>query len=272
MGMNIIVENTDRPGRAQSVSISELVESLTPVLEPVLASVPGPTGPAGPQGPAGETGATGPAGPAGEQGPQGPAGPQGEPGAAGAPGQQGPQGETGPQGPAGPQGEVGPQGQTGPAGATGDTGPAGPGIFTGVKKTSDTTRTATTTLAADPALTFPVLANTTYAFRFLVWADTTAAGDFKFSVSGPASPTLVRMRRTSIAAGATAFGTIAVDTAFGVSVAVAGTGTNGVCVEVAGTLANGANAGAVAFQWAQNTSDPGSTIVRKGSFVEHSTI
>lgn len=140
--------------------------------------------------------------------------------------------------------------------------------LTPVTKPANTIRTATTVLASDPELTFPVVAGGAYIFRMQVGFDTTAAGDFKFSVSGPAGPVEVRIQRHAIAAGATAFSAVGVDTAFGVSVSVTGTGTTGGYVEINGKFLNGVNAGNVAFQWAQNTSDPGNTIVKGGSVLE----
>jgi hypothetical protein len=141
-----------------------------------------------------------------------------------------------------------------------------------VKKTSDTTRTANTTITADPALSFALAANTKYFVRVRVFFDTTAAGDFKFRHTGSASPTLVRLRRAHVVPGATAFAGIAVDQAFSASdVAVAGTGTNGGYVEIEGVIHN-LNAGTFAFAWAQNTSDAGNTSVRAGSYIEYMTV
>lgn len=158
----------------------------------------------------------------------------------------------------------------GPAGPRGNDGAAG--AWTMVKKTSDTTRTASTTITADPALSFSMAANTKYYVRVRVFFDTTAAGDFKFRHVGPASPTLVRLRRTHIIPSATAFAGIAVDQAFSAAdVAMAGTGTNGGYVEIEGVVHNGANAGTFSFSWAQNTSDAGNTIVRAGSYIEYAT-
>ncbi len=137
-----------------------------------------------------------------------------------------------------------------------------------VLKTSNETRTANTTLANDSALLFPVVASGVYIFRGQVFFDTTAAGDFKFSFSGPASPTSLRICRCAIVPGGTAVSVVAVDTSFGVSVAVASTGTTGGYVEFNGVLVNGSNGGNVAFQWAQNASDAGNTIVRGGSVLE----
>ena len=94
-------------------------------------------------------------------------------------------------------------------------------VFRAVIKPATTTRTATTTLTDDPHLTFPVVANAKYRFWFSVFFDTTAAGDFKIALNGPASPTAVRFFRYAVAPGGTSL------TAIGVSTALGGAGLGG---------------------------------------------
>lgn len=137
-----------------------------------------------------------------------------------------------------------------------------------VLKLANQQRANTTTLADDNTLTFPVAALTSYVFRGVIFFDTPAAGDFKFSISGPANPVAVRIMRQAIACGATAWSSIAVDTAFGVSVSVLGTGSTGGYVEFSGVVDVNATPGVVTVQWAQNTSNAGNTIVTKGSYLE----
>ena len=139
------------------------------------------------------------------------------------------------------------------------------GVFRCVIKPSVTTRTATTVLADDPHMTFPVVAGGVYVFEFRIFFDTTAAGDFKFGLNGPAAPTGLRFYRSCVAPGATALSSIGVSTAFGAGLALTGTGTTGGYCEGRGILQNGANAGNVTVQWAQNTSDAGNTSVLTGS-------
>lgn len=135
-------------------------------------------------------------------------------------------------------------------------------------KTADTTRTATTVVANDPTLQFAVAANTAYAFRIAVFFTTTANGDFKYQLTGPASPSLVRLYRRAVVGGASTPTLYVLDTAFvATDQALAGAGAEG-WFECTGVLVNGVNAGTVAFAWAQNTSDAGNTIVRRGSFIE----
>jgi len=144
--------------------------------------------------------------------------------------------------------------------------------WTPVRKTADQTKNSNTTLAADTALQFPMLANTKYAFRGRVHYGTPGGADIKFRHTGPASPSFVHIKRHSLAPGATAFGNIAIDTAYSSAdiVITEVSGTEGY-FEFDGVVHNGANAGTFAIQWAQNTSDAGGTTVRAGSFIEYST-
>lgn len=136
-------------------------------------------------------------------------------------------------------------------------------------KTAGTTRTNNTTLAIDPDLQFQAQPNESYLFRGFVLFDTTANADFKFTVTGPTSPTAVRWKRHAIAPAATAYSGIGVATAFnGAGTAITSTSAGSGIVEFQGGLVNGANAGAVGFSWAQNTADAGNTTVLKGSFLE----
>ena len=141
-----------------------------------------------------------------------------------------------------------------------------------VVKPSNEVRTATTTLADDAALTFAVVANGVYVFRAVVFFESPAAADFKCTTAGPASPTNVRIMRQAIAEGATAMSNVGVSTAFGTVLSITGTGTSGGYVEFNGVLDNGANAGTVSFQWAQDTSNAGNTVVAKASYIEHARI
>lgn len=138
-----------------------------------------------------------------------------------------------------------------------------------VKKTVDEVRSATTTLTNDAALAFPLLANKSYILRGKLFFDTSALGDFKWRHTGPASPLLVRIKRGSLAPGDTAFTTLAVDTSFSSGdIVITSAAANGGFVDFEGLIQNGANAGAFAIQWAQNTSDAGATTVRAGSYLE----
>lgn len=147
------------------------------------------------------------------------------------------------------------------------------GLWTPVFKTTTETITADSTLSNDAVLLFAMLANTTYAFRGRVFFDTTNAADFKWRHSGPAAPTLVRIKRSNVIPGGTSYTLIAVDTAYSAAdIALTGAGTTGGWVEFEGIIANGANAGDFNFQWAQNASDAGNTSVLAGSYLEYKQV
>ena len=136
-------------------------------------------------------------------------------------------------------------------------------------KLAGTTRNTNTTLSDDPDLIFPVYPNEAYMFRGVVDYTTTAAGDFKYTMSGPASPVSVLIRRRVIIPGGTAFSGVGITTAFG-GAGIAATASAGGIGSVAfeGAVTVGASAGNVAFQWAQNSSDAGPTTVLRGSYLE----
>lgn len=132
---------------------------------------------------------------------------------------------------------------------------------------SDQTVNNSVTLAST-ALTVAVAANTKYRIRGCAFLDTTAAADVKYSIVGPASPTLARISRTHAVPGVAPVAAI-LDSALPAAAALAGTGTTGGYVKWEMILHNGANAGSVVFQFAQNTqtNDTGA-ILRAGSYIE----
>lgn len=143
----------------------------------------------------------------------------------------------------------------------------GVALWSTVVKTADETRTANTTLADDAQLTFPMLANTKYAFRARLHVQSVDAADFDWRHTGPASPTLVHIARVH-QIGATVGHVPGIDSAYSAAdIAVTGTWT--LCeVIIDGTIHNGANAGDFRIQWAQSVSDAGNTTVRAGSYID----
>jgi hypothetical protein len=119
-------------------------------------------------------------------------------------------------------------------------------------------------------LQFSMAASTKYRIRFYVMFDCTAAGDFKYTLSGPASPTLVHIERLHVEAGGTspARGMLV---AYPANVALTGTGTAFGYVKADMIVHNGSNAGTFSFQFSQNSaqSDAGA-IVLAGSYMEYS--
>lgn len=148
-----------------------------------------------------------------------------------------------------------------------------PGVWRAtVRKLATTTRTNTVTLADDPELKFPMVAGGKYEYEFVVYFDTTAAGDFKIGLNGPASPAGVRFFRFAIAPGATAFSAVGVTTVYNGGVAITGPGTTGGFAYCRGIVFNGPTAGDLALQWAQNTLDGGNTRVLEGSVLRWARI
>lgn len=136
-------------------------------------------------------------------------------------------------------------------------------------KTANQAKTSDSTLADDNTLFFPMLASTNYAFEFKVFFDTAATPDFKFAIDAPASPTLLRLLRKHIDPGAlTTLVTTSEVAEVGSTAVAGGTGTTGGFVEAEGIVHNGANAGNLAFQWAQNTSNASATTVLAGSYIK----
>ncbi len=139
-----------------------------------------------------------------------------------------------------------------------------------IVKGATETRTANTALTADSDLQFPMKANAKYKIRLQLWFDTVAAADFKFQVSGPGSPTLVRgLRRHVDPTNLTTLVTTSEVALPGSTAIAAGTGTTGGYIEEDFIVHNGANDGTFSFDWAQNTSDPGNTSVLAGSSLEY---
>jgi hypothetical protein len=142
-----------------------------------------------------------------------------------------------------------------------------------IVKLENETRNSDATLANDDELLFTMAAETKYAVRGRIFFDTAAAADFKFALTGPASPTLVRILRKHVDPNALTTLIIASEVAYTASTAVAGgTGTTGGWVEFDAIIHNGDNEDTFAFQWAQNTSNAGDTIVRAGSYLEYRAI
>jgi len=207
MALHYIPTSSRVPGRLRD-NIEILDEALYQVS--LTAGAPGPQGE---QGATGAQGIQGIPGNDGGQGPQGIPGNNGADGNDGAQGGQGIQGVPGNDGAPGVDGDDGAQGPAGPA-------PSGNGIITVTNGVLDTplafpggTSTflrADRSFAAPPGggittlkktadqiingtafqnitdLTFPVSANTDYAFDFYITFRSTTATGFRFSVNGPA--------------------------------------------------------------------------------------
>lgn len=140
-------------------------------------------------------------------------------------------------------------------------------IWNTVWKTADTTRNTNTTTSADPDLQFGMLASTTYAIRIVVKLRSTAAGDFKWGLAGPASPTEVYGAHIAAAQ----IGNAQTFEAYPTNLSLIGSAAGAYVLVIELTVENGANAGTFSFDWAQNTSDAGPTAVKAGSYIEYRT-
>lgn len=146
-----------------------------------------------------------------------------------------------------------------------------PTTRTKVVKSSNETRTSTSTLANDTDLLFAMSANTNYHVRGKVFFWSNSTPDFKFSFTWPTSPTLLAIRRKVMQQTVTAYEAQLIDVVYWTSVSVLTTTGQINIVEFDAIIHNGANAGNFAFQWAQNTSNADSTLVYAGSYLEYIT-
>lgn len=145
-------------------------------------------------------------------------------------------------------------------------------IWTVVTKLATESRSSTVTLANDSELTFPMEAQGVYKVRGKMFFVENGTPGIKVQFSGPAGMDIVLMHRKGIVAGAAAESAIAVDTSFGASFSLPGSGGGAGMVEFDGVIDNGANAGTFAVQWAQNVSDVNATDVYVGSYLEYMRI
>jgi hypothetical protein len=144
--------------------------------------------------------------------------------------------------------------------------------WTTVRKTSDESRAANTTLTTDSELLFAMSANKKYAIRGRIWFDTPAAADFKWRNVAGGTPTrsYYNWHCTPCGSGTETEGTEI--TATGTTISILGTGTAGGLIEFDGIVQKENASNNWVFQWAQNTSNAGNTIVLAGSYIEYMEI
>ncbi len=133
-------------------------------------------------------------------------------------------------------------------------------------KPADTSRSSTTTLADDPDLIIPVLANAVYVMEcYLVAFNTTASVNFLHGWSGPSGATLNNWSQAWNNAGtSTASLTLA---NIGLTRNDSLDANNAQHYDFRGTLVTGSTAGNFALRWAQGTSNASATVVRAGSWL-----
>lgn len=133
-----------------------------------------------------------------------------------------------------------------------------------VTQAADQSLTANTTLTNSTDLSIPLAANTTYEFEARIQFNEagTAAG-IKLALSGPAAPTTVILN--GLCENGTATVTHQSVNAI-TTVLTPGITTTGLkYATLWGVIVNGANAGNLVFQFAQNTSDANATTLKAGS-------
>ncbi len=130
-----------------------------------------------------------------------------------------------------------------------------------VTKTANETITADTTLSNDSELKFNIGANESWTYRYVMQINSPTPADMKFAIAAPVGATCQ--------ATATSYknNNSISQLGCGVSSGLMSTSATDEMIEVTGSVQNGANAGTITVQWAQNTSNAGNTIVYKGSFV-----
>lgn len=136
-----------------------------------------------------------------------------------------------------------------------------------VRKSADESVTSSTALQNDDHLTLAIAANETWALEYILFLSGADAGDFKSALSVPAGATGWRggigpgVAATSGESDGrfTVKGDFTNDLIFGTNV------TDTVTALIRTIVINGANAGNVVLQWAQNTSNGTATQVRQNS-------
>jgi hypothetical protein len=147
------------------------------------------------------------------------------------------------------------------------TAPAPASTWTTVKKTADQTVSSGTTYVDDSALSFSMLANTTYTIRGVCFMSY-ATGGLALHCNGPASPTRVLGQNTALTTAAiTAYS----GSTYSVLSVLSGIGTgttSQIVINFSIEVDNGVTAGTFVMRLAQ-TGSGGSMVCQKGSFIEY---
>lgn len=128
------------------------------------------------------------------------------------------------------------------------------------RMTADLTKTTDTAFANLSGLAFAIAASEIWTFLAILHGISPVAADIKFTLTGPAAPSVVRFG--VVGAGNLPL-TAGSNSVFGNTIAIATSNLEETWL-LGGLVVNGVNAGTVQLQAAQNASS-GSTIVRAGS-------
>jgi hypothetical protein len=146
-----------------------------------------------------------------------------------------------------------------------------------VSKTSDTSKINDTIVAADPVLQFSMAVNTKYAFEISIIVSTFNIGgggpNIDYRIAGPASPSYMGININSLSDASISnffLGVYSISDHILVVPVSPNIGYGMILIK--GVVANGANAGSLSFQWAQNNSKNESSIVKAGSWLRYRSI
>lgn len=138
--------------------------------------------------------------------------------------------------------------------------------FNVMLKPANTTRTSTTTLAADPDMVLALDASSTYLVRgFMIVNAANANMDYKYSLNYTGTIASIANGRSHLPAGGTAVANVTSASILG-STSVTDT-TSGLGWVEFWAVVTTTTAGNIEFQWAQNTSDVGNLTVQAGSYL-----
>jgi hypothetical protein len=138
---------------------------------------------------------------------------------------------------------------------------------------ADQSVSASATVVAIPELQFTVARFQRVEFSFELYYTTVAAAGFRYLLTIPTSPTVVRLVREHIAPDALTTVVTTMETPDGTTnrTITNASGTLGY-IRGSGFIHNGSTAGTIGLSFAQNASDAGATIVRAGSYIQGITI
>lgn len=154
--------------------------------------------------------------------------------------------------------------------------PGGGGGFTTVFKVVQQTKNSNAALALDSALQFPVLANKSYTFRLKAFFYMDGTPSLKFAFATPAIAGTLPFYVKVIGVNTTAQETILAPAAHAVlpvpSTPIAVSGFAKGIISIEGDFIVEGAGGVAGFQWAQNTSDVGDTVLWQGCYLEYKQV
>lgn len=145
----------------------------------------------------------------------------------------------------------------------------GPSYPDAVRKSADESVTSSTTLQNDDELKIPIQANEKVVVRFVLLVDVQGAVGIKVAVTVPSGAT---MDAGVVAVGTGNVPVVGVGSTSGSAIIATTPGYALTVIYVDVTVSNGATAGDVQLQWAQNTSSGTASKVLRGSSAEAKTI